>query len=252
MRSIHLEELSWPDVREAMQGGVDTVVFAVGSTEQHGPHLPLACDTLIGESLAEMVARRLERALVAPVVRVGCSQHHMAFPGTLSIEGPALQDLLLGYVETIFRHGFKRVVMIPSHGGNFTTVAEAARVAREKWPAKQVVAFADLNRLLEASFKSSSEFGIAAGAAGIHAGEFETSILLSTHPELVDMSRAEEGFTGAFASILPDLMQHGVARVSVNGILGDARPADASRGKRYLSAWVDLIMAEIERPQVVA
>lgn len=252
MRSIHLEELSWPDVKAALQGGVDTLVFAVGSTEQHGPHLPLACDTLIGESLAEMVAQRLERALVAPAVRVGCSQHHMAFPGTISINSPELQTVLLDYMETIFQHGFQRVVMIPSHGGNFTTVAEAARVARTKWSDRQVVAFTDLNRLLEAAVKMSAKFGIAAGASGVHAGEFETSILLSTHPELVNMSRAEEGFTGDFSTIIPDLLQHGVARVSSNGILGDARTADASRGRHYLSAWVDLIMAEIERPQVVA
>ena len=80
MRSIHLEELTWPDVKAAMKDGVDTVVFAVGATEQHGPHLPLACDSLIGGSLAELTARRHEKALVAPTVRVGCSQHHMAFP----------------------------------------------------------------------------------------------------------------------------------------------------------------------------
>jgi creatinine amidohydrolase/Fe(II)-dependent formamide hydrolase-like protein len=252
MRSIYLEELSWPDVKAAMQSGVDTVVFAVGSTEQHGPHLPLACDTLIGESLARMVAQRLDRALVAPTVRVGCSQHHMAFPGTISINSPELQTMLLDYMETLFQHGFQRVAMIPSHGGNFATVAEAARAARQKWPDKLVVAFTDLNALLDAAFKTSAKFGITAGASGIHAGEFETSILLSTHPELVNMSRAEEGYTGDFMKIIPELMQHGVMRVSTNGILGDARPADASRGKHYLSAWVDLIMAEIERPQVVA
>jgi creatinine amidohydrolase/Fe(II)-dependent formamide hydrolase-like protein len=250
MRSIYLEELSWPDVKAAIQGGVDTVIFAVGSTEQHGPHLPLACDTLIGESLAALVAQRLERALVAPAVRVGCSQHHMAFPGTISIDAPELQTVLLDYVQTILQHGFKRVVMIPSHGGNFATVAKAAQLAREKWPDKQIIGFTDLNRLLEAAFKMSSKFGIAASASGIHAGEFETSILLSTHPKLVDMSRAEAGYTGEFTTIIPDLMAHGIARISANGILGDARPSDGARGEQYLSAWVDLIMAEIEQPQV--
>jgi len=127
MRSIYLEKLSWPDVKAAMQSGVDTVIFAVGSTEQHGPHLPLACDTLIGESLADMVAERLGQALIAPAVRVGCSEHHMAFPGTISIEAAELQAVLLNYMQTIFRHGFRRVVMIPSHGGNFATVVRRRR-----------------------------------------------------------------------------------------------------------------------------
>jgi creatinine amidohydrolase len=249
MRSIYLEKLSWPDVKAAMQSGVDTVIFAVGSTEQHGPHLPLACDTLIGESLADMVAERLGQALIAPAVRVGCSEHHMAFPGTISIEAAELQAVLLNYMQTIFRHGFRRVVMIPSHGGNFATVVKAAQAARDKWPDKQVVAYADLNGLLEKAFKMSEKFGISPGASGAHAGEFETSILLSTHPDLVDMKKAEEGFTGEFSAIIPELLAHGIARVSANGILGDARVADASRGRQYLSAWVDLIMAEIERPQ---
>ena len=252
MRSIFLEELTWHDVKAAIQGGFDTVIFAIGATEQHGPHMPLACDTLIGESLADLVARRLERALVAPAVRVGCSRHHIAFPGTISIEPSELHAVLLDYMETIFHHGFHRVVMIPSHGGNFGTVAEAARAGREKWPDKQVVAFTDLNRLMDVAFEASARFGIAPGQSGIHAGEFETSILLSTHPQLVDMTRAETGYTGEFKSIIPDLLAHGVARVSTNGILGDPRESDASRGSHYLSAWVDLIMAEIEQHRVVA
>jgi creatinine amidohydrolase len=176
----------------------------------------------------------------------------MAFPGTISIDSPALQTVLLKYMETLFQHGFRRAVLIPSHGGNFATVAETARVARERWPDKQIFAFTDLNRLLETLFQASSKFGIAPGEAGIHAGEVETSILLSTHPELVDMSRAAAGYTGDFSSIIPGVMQHGIARVSANGILGDARPSDASRGKHYLSAWVDLIMAEIAQSRVAA
>lgn len=252
MRSIYLEELTWPDVKAAMQGGVDTVIFAVGATEQHGPHLPLSCDTLIGGSLAELVARRLGRALVAPTVRVGCSQHHMAFPGTISIEPVELSALLMDYMETIFHHGFHCVVMIPSHGGNFSTVADTTRAAREKWPDKQIVAFTDLNRLLDVAFEASAKFGITPGQSGIHAGEFETSILLSTHPNLVNMARAEAGYTGEFKRIIPDLLAHGIARVSANGILGDPRDSDASRGSHYLSVWVDLIMAEIGQSRVAA
>jgi len=252
MRSIYLEELSWPDVKEAMGNGFDTIVFGVGSTEQHGPHLPLACDTLIGETLAGLVAKRLDHALIAPAVRVGCSQHHMMFPGTISVDPPELQATLMDYLLTIFHHGFKRVIMIPSHGGNFATVAQTAQAARQKWPDKQVIAYTDLNKLLETAFKMSAKFGISSGESGIHAGEFETSILLSTHPNLVNMGRAVEGYTGDFVKVIPDLMANGVGSISSTGILGDARPSDASRGKEYLSAWVDLIMAEVAQPKVAA
>lgn len=247
-----MEKLTWPEVKKAMAEGVDTVVFAVGSTEQHGPHLAISCDTVIGETLSEMVARKLGNAFVAPAVRVGCSQHHMAFPGTISIDPPVLQEILLGYLATLFQHGFARVVMIPSHGGNFATVNEVARIGRGKWPDNQVVAFGDLKALLDASFKVAEELGVSNGEAGIHAGEIETSIMLLRHPELVDMQKAEAGYTGEFDSIIPDLLQHGVARVSKNGILGNARPAKAEHGRIYLDAWVDLILAEIARPQALA
>jgi creatinine amidohydrolase len=124
--------------------------------------------------------------------------------------------------------------------------------ARQRWPDQQIVAFTDLNRLLDVAFEASAKFGITPGQSGIHAGEFETSILLSTHPNLVNMARAEAGYTGEFKPIIPDLLAHGIARVSANGILGDPRASDGSRGSHYLSVWVDLIMAEIGKSRAAA
>ncbi len=249
MQSLRLEELTWPDVKRAIEGGFDTVVFAVGSTEQHGPHLPLASDTIMGESLAEAVARRLKNALVGPALRVGCSQHHLAFPGTVSIDSTVLQQTVIGYAETLLGHGFRRLVIVPSHGGNFQPVAEAVERLRKQMPGKEIVAFCDLNRLVEKSHKLSQEFGVSPGVSGAHAGEFETSILLFLRPELVDMSRAEEGFTGDITPIIPDLLKYGLAKVTANGILGDGRFGDASRGEKYLLAWLELILAEITAPR---
>ena len=252
MRSLRLEDLTWPEVKAAIQNGFDTVVFAVGSTEQHGPHLPLASDTLMGEWLADAAARRLQHALVGPALRIGCSQHHLAFPGTISIDSSTLQDLIVSYVQTLLQHGFRRAVAIPSHGGNFQTVAEAVQRLRKQMPDKQIVTFCDLNRLIEVSHELSKEFGISPGASGAHAGELETSILLFLRPDLVDMSRAEEGFTGEIAPIIPDLLKYGLVKVTANGILGDGRLGDGRRGEKYLLAWLDLILAEIEQPSMSA
>ena len=71
-----MEELTSPEI--GALAGTHRVVFACGATEQHGPHLPLAVDALIGDALAERVARKLGDTLVAPTLRIGCSAHHMA------------------------------------------------------------------------------------------------------------------------------------------------------------------------------
>jgi creatinine amidohydrolase/Fe(II)-dependent formamide hydrolase-like protein len=252
MRSLKLEELHWPEVKQALQNGYDTVVFAVGATEQHGPHLPLACDTLIGEALSLAVAERLGHTLVAPTVRVGCSEHHMAFPGTMSIDSETLGAVLAGYTRTLASHGFHRILLIPSHGGNFKTVAETVARLRTQMPNNEIITFADLQQILALSNKISISYGVSAAASGMHAGEFETSLLLSLHPELIDMSAAEEGFTGDPVEVVPKILRDGVISVSANGILGDARLGDGSRGKAYLNAWVDAIVAEVAASKAMA
>ncbi len=245
MRSLRLEELTWPEVKAAIDEGFDTVVFAVGSTEQHGPHLPLSTDTVIGEWLAEATASRLGHALIGPALRIGCSEHHLAFPGTISVESETLRGLLASYTKTLLKHGFRRAVMIPSHGGNFEVVAKVAGELRQQLPGKQIVTFADLKQLITASHVASGEFGISAGASGAHAGELETSIMLFLRPDLVDMKHAEEGFTGDIGPLIPDLLKYGLAKVTSNGILGDGRLGDAHRGMRYLERWLDLICGKI-------
>jgi creatinine amidohydrolase len=82
--AMELDRMTWPEVGAEQERGRDTVVVAFGATEQHGPHMPLATDALLGDHLARMVAERLD-AFVAPTVRIGCSEHHLAFPGTLSV-----------------------------------------------------------------------------------------------------------------------------------------------------------------------
>lgn len=252
MRSIQLEEMTWPEVKAAISKGYDTVVFAVGATEQHGPHLPLATDSLIGSALAKLVAERVTHTLVAPTLRIGCSQHHMTFPGTMSLETATLRQQIVDVGETILKHGFSRLIILPSHGGNFQVVAEATQQLQGKCPGKTIISYCDLKTLLAASHRISGSYGVSPEASGAHAGEFETSIVLYLHPHLVDMTKAAEGFVGDFVAAIPELMREGVGKLSPNGILGDARPSDGSRGEAYLAAWVDLILDEVEKSSAVA
>src|ERR671933_938574 len=84
-QSVLLEELTWPEVRDALAAGYRTVLVPCGAVEQHGPHVAMVSDTLQAGAIARRVAEHLGEALVAPTIPVGCSDHHLAFPGTVSL-----------------------------------------------------------------------------------------------------------------------------------------------------------------------
>ena len=122
--NLLLEEMTWPEVEAAINLGTTTVVIAVGAVEQHGPHLPLLVDAVRGDRLAVEVARRLGNSLAAPTIRVGCSEHHMGFAGTLTLRRSTLEAICTDYAVSLARHGFTRLCFVPSHGGNFGPLEE--------------------------------------------------------------------------------------------------------------------------------
>src|SRR5690242_6752687 len=124
MPALELDTLTWPEVREQIAAGRDTVVIAFGATEQHGPHLPLATDALLGDRLARLVADRLD-AFLAPTVRLGVSAHHLGFPGTLSVSEETFAGIVGDLVRSLAAGGFARAVLVPTHGGNFAPLAAA-------------------------------------------------------------------------------------------------------------------------------
>src|SRR3954453_11377685 len=142
MPALELDKLTWPEVQAELEAGRDTVVVAFGATEQHGPHMPLATDALIGDELARAVAERID-AFVAPTVRVGCSAHHMDFPGTLSLEDATFHAIVGDLVRSLARGRFRRVVLLPTHGGNFAPLATAVEQLGEI-ESVDVVALTDL------------------------------------------------------------------------------------------------------------
>jgi creatinine amidohydrolase len=148
-QELQLERITSPEAGALLAAGYDTVVFSCGAVEQHGPHLPMFMDAEHGTALAIGVARGLGKALVAPTVRVGCSEHHMAFPGTLSFEAETLEAICRDYCRSLARHGFTRVCIIPSHGGNFAPLtAMAERLQQAVGDGTRVVIFGDLHEVM--------------------------------------------------------------------------------------------------------
>jgi creatinine amidohydrolase len=231
--ALLLEEMTWPEVQAAVEVGRTTVVIAVGAVEQHGPHLPLLVDAVRGDRLALEVATRLGDAVVAPTIRVGCSEHHMGFPGTITLRKNTLEAICLDYAVSLARHGFTRLCFVPSHGGNFGPLAEMLPDLRAAvGPDCRVDAYTDLVGFMDfwQAAVRDHEPDLVERVGG-HADIAETAEMLCIRPDLVRSDRAECGHMQTFDEALMNrIFTEGFRAVTPNGILGDARGATEAIG----------------------
>jgi creatinine amidohydrolase len=240
MAAKRLDEMTWPEVRDEIGRGRDTVVMAFGATEQHGPHMALSTDRVLGEELTRRVADALD-AFAAPTVPFGCSAHHLAFPGTISLGEATFQGIVTDAVSSLAKGGFKRIVLLPSHGGNFAPLA-AALEQLELPEDVRIDAITDIS-VLAGLAQHGTELGVAPGEGGLHAGEWETSMMLAIHPELVHRQRMEPGYTGDPMQAVGALFSAGVHSLSPNGVIGDPAQSSAEHGEAY---WQRLTQLALE------
>ena len=247
MQKINLFEMTRPEVEQAIASGVDTVIITIGSTEQHGLHLPLGTDAILGEALGERVARALGNALLAPGLRIGCSEHHMDFAGSLTLRRETFIRVVADICRSLARHGFHHIVLVPTHGGNFAPLASAVEAIRPELPGVNLIAFTDLMAFMDEIFRTGKAREVTPEQAGAHAGEFETSIMLTVRPDLVAIDQAQPGYVGDQLSIAPLVFEKGFKAVTENGVLGDPRDASADNGEAYLAAMTDLLVSHIKK-----
>lgn len=246
MQKRNLFEMTRPEVEQAIADGIDTVIITIGSTEQHGLHLPLGTDAIWGEALGDRVARTLGNALLAPGLRIGCSEHHMDFAGSLTLGQETFIQVVADLCRSLAHHGFGHIVLIPTHGGNFAPLAKAVEAIRPELPEVNLIAFTDLMALMDEIFRVGKTQKVMPEQAGAHAGEFETSLMLAVRPELVAMDEAQPGYVGDQLSIAPVVFEKGFQAVTENGVLGDPRDASAANGEAYLAAMTDLLVRFIK------
>lgn len=251
MQTLLLEEMTWPQIRTALDAGYRTAIVCAGAIEQHGKHLPLGTDTMDGYAVSVEIARRLGNTLVAPVIRPGCSDHHLAFPGSLSVPPELLQALCRTYCRNLCHHGFERIALICTHGGNIEAMATAAPEIDAELPCK--VVWANIlrdPRDEEALAPILARYGVTREEGGIHSGFVETSILLATcHAHLVDMASAERGFVGDARARIMELRKAGgwdISDLSPIGVLGDPTTASAEAGQEILAALIP-VYAQVVR-----
>ena len=226
---MHLPEATWTDVRDA---DADVAVLPIGSTEQHGPHAPLATDARNAGTVAEAGAEAAgETVLVGPAIPVGVSEEHRAFDGTLWVS----PDTFRAYVRETAASlaattGVERLVLVNGHGGNVDALAEvAARLSRDG--TAHAVAFT----WFEAVGEHADDMG--------HAGPLETALLRHANPGLVREDRIDDARAGAADRwgewIAGVNLAHDSDEFAANGVVGDPGDGDADRGAALLEEAAD-------------
>lgn len=185
MPTILLSEMAWPDVKQAIEEG-RTVILPVGSTEQHGPQLPLDTDIVNSFEIAKAAAGRTG-CLVAPPLYYGITPHWMGFPGTMSIDYETWIRFATQICQSLARHGFRKIVILNGHGGNAAAIQLVAQNVAEASEGKcSLAAFSywDVAADQVNAIRRSPPGGMG------HSCELETSLQLHLRGELVKMDRA--------------------------------------------------------------
>jgi creatinine amidohydrolase len=248
--NINLAEMTSPEIKYAIDSGFDTAVFAVGSNEQHGPVLAVSTDTVLGDELAYLVAKRLGNALKGPTVNVGCSEHHMRFPGTITLGKETLQAVVRDYCDSLAKHGFRRIVVLPSHGGNFGPLAEIEEELKKAHPGTKIIAYTDLQRFVEILQETSGRLGVSKEESGAHAGESEVSMMMWAREDLVRAEKIPEatGYLGEFGEKEAEkVFEDGIGALSPIGVLGSPEKASREHGRIYLEDLADAMVEYVEQ-----
>lgn len=202
----YLTEFTRASLEDFMAATPDPVaIIPIGSIEQHGPHLPLGTDTYAATALAEAVAKETD-AIVVPLCWPGVSEHHMGFKGTITLKPDTLRAVLNDGIESLSRHGFKRVLVINGHGGNTQTMDYAIAEAGKKYGVA-----VQTNRSAPADPAAGARYSLE--HFDVHAGQDETSYMLHIKPELVEMERMEDFVTTA---VFPPQMEKLRAMLQTN------------------------------------
>jgi mycofactocin precursor peptide peptidase len=225
-----LGERTWEEVAAARPV---LVALPLGSTEQHGPHLPLDTDTRVAVALAERLAAARGDTLVAPALPYGSSGEHAGFAGTLSIGQEALEQVVLALARTLGPE-VRGLIVVSAHGGNAEPLSRAARQAG--WEHRPLLVWPPPGRA-----------GLARSSVDLHAGHTETSLMLHLAPELVRLDRATPGGPPHPEGLMTTLRDKGVRAVSRNGVLGDPTGATAEEGSEILDRLAADLCREVAR-----
>jgi len=210
------------------------VILTTGAIEQHGPHMAVAVDALMGQTWLSLALARLPpgaSCYVAPPITIGKSNEHTGFPGTLMISRETLRSQILAVARQIHAWGFRSLAVINTHGGNVPVIVPTLREVRSLYGLRAAVL----------QSKPVPDLSAQEATFGIHAGEVETSWMMAAAGHLVDPSKAVCEFPAIVSDpgdvrpvAAPALVAWVSKDISKSGIMGDATAATAEKGVRWL------------------
>jgi creatinine amidohydrolase len=245
-----IERLTWEELDSAVKDGVDAVLIPVGSTEQHGPHMPLDTDSFIAAGLctrvADLAADLGSRFLIAPTLSISLSWYHMQFPGSIRLRTDTFLRVFDDVCDSLAQHGLGRVIAVNGHGGNAAALTVAVNSYRERTGRHVIVA---------QWWELAGDVVADVGGPMIHAEEAETSVAIALGQRVL-LERATRDAYDRGESVknagLPwtSLGKYGLTHkgpgvtvsmdmlrdISQSGVVGDATRATKDLGDRIVAA----------------
>ena len=239
----YLPYLSWTQIDELPDRENTVIVLPTGATEQHGPHLPCAVDTVISAGVVGHALARLPESVpayaMAPIT-YGKSEEHLHFPGTMTLSGETLLATMNEIGESVYRAGFRKLLIVNGHGGQPQVMEMAARELRLRHGDFIVVpSFTWRVPHVAGQYLSEREKKLA-----MHAGHAETALMLALAPDTVRMDHAVTNYPPEFPSKLlsPDgrpACAWSARDFGPSGVIGDPLPATAAQGQAILDSLAD-------------
>lgn len=240
--------LTWKQV-EALSKSDTLLILPTAAIEQHGPHLPLATDTLINNLLLGRALQKLSPTIsvyALPPVCYGKSNEHLGYPGTLSVSSATFMAVVHDLAASIASAGFHKLLLYNTHGGNSSLVDVLARDLRAAFGLQTFCLFGSAGAAFTGIEKQEKTYGF-------HAGEVETSLLLSAIPELVHTDEYTVNYIAHVDN--PDLLLPENASatfawltrdIAPSGVMGDPRLSSAEKGDRWIEEAATKIAAALE------
>lgn len=252
--------LTWTDIQDLPNKDDVVILQPIGAIEQHGPHLPLVVDAAIAQAVLGKALYQLDSAIPAyalPTLYYGKSNEHWHFPGTITLSAQTLMAMLMELGNSLYRAGFRKLVLLNAHGGQPQIMEMVARDLHQQYEDLLVFPlFVWRVPNVAANLLTEKELEL-----GIHAGDAETSLLLSILPEQVKMHRAIAEYPhglpqDSLLSMEGNLPFAWTTRdLSRSGVLGDPTTATKEKGDRILqslaASWAQVIrdIYRFQQPQ---
>jgi creatinine amidohydrolase len=240
-----LARMTWPEVEERLKE-CDIALVPLGSTEQHGPALPVSTDHYIATQFAYKAAEMIwekHKVVVTPTVTFGFSPHHMEFKGTITLSELTLSSMIADICHSLAQHGFKRIVLVNGHGGNETAISNAMH---------------DMHGNIDAKVYHVNWYGLVGDKIkevvtppAYHACDMETSVAWFLGQRVLEDKRVDEpGKVLVPGFVIPDMLapppkaavSYNFKEITDSGVVGYSTKATKEKGKLIADAVLERLV----------